>query len=116
LAQERRSRKLSCANWPKGVLAGFCGGDGTLLFSSNEIDIEVAWFSPQSEYRPTEYLPYWVQFWFSEEDRMRHLQVRTPEHQNKLNPFALCHKLLINALRTAYAEFQQLGRLRNISH
>jgi CRISPR-associated protein Cas1 len=49
-----------------GVLVGFCGGGGTPLFSSNEIDIEVAWFSPQSEYRPTEYLQQWVRFWFDD--------------------------------------------------
>lgn len=36
-----------------GVLVGFCGGGGTPLFSANEVDIDVAWFSPQSEYRPT---------------------------------------------------------------
>src|SRR5574344_3064357 len=43
-----------------GVLVGFCGGGGTPLFSANEVDIDVAWFSPQSEYRPTEYLQAWV--------------------------------------------------------
>ena len=52
-----------------GVLVGFCGGGGTPLFSANEMDIEVAWFSPQSEYRPTEYLQHWVRFWF--EDALR---------------------------------------------
>ena len=49
-----------------GVMVGFCGGGGTPLFASNEIDIEVAWFSPQSEYRPTEYVQHWVRFWFNE--------------------------------------------------
>ena len=49
-----------------GVLVGFCGGGGTPLFSANEIDIEVAWFCPQSEYRPTEYLQQWVRFWFDD--------------------------------------------------
>ena len=39
-----------------GVLVGFCGGGGTPLFSANEVDVEVAWLTPQSEYRPTEYL------------------------------------------------------------
>ncbi|MEO8119886.1 MAG: type I-F CRISPR-associated endonuclease Cas1f [Rhodoferax sp.] len=53
-----------------GVLVGFCGGGGTPLFSANEIDIEIAWFSPQSEYRPTEYLQYWVQFWFDDALRL----------------------------------------------
>lgn len=53
-----------------GVLLGFCGGGGTPLFSANEVDIEVAWFSPQSEYRPTEYLQQWVRFWFNDELRL----------------------------------------------
>ena len=60
-----------------GVLVGFCGGGGTPLFSANEVDIEVAWFSPQSEYRPTEYLQAWVKFWFDDELRLmaaKHLQ------------------------------------------
>lgn len=53
-----------------GVLVGFCGGGGTPLFSANEVDIEVAWFSPQSEYRPTEYLQAWVRFWFDDNLRL----------------------------------------------
>jgi CRISPR-associated protein Cas1 len=53
-----------------GVMVGFCGGGGTPLYSANEMDIEVAWFSPQSEYRPTEYLQNWVRFWFKDELRL----------------------------------------------
>ena len=53
-----------------GVMVGFCGGGGTPLYSANEIDVEFAWFSPQSEYRPTEYLQNWVRFWFSDELRL----------------------------------------------
>lgn len=53
-----------------GVLMGFCGGGGTPLFSANEVDVEVAWLTPQSEYRPTEYLQAWVQFWFDDELRL----------------------------------------------
>lgn len=53
-----------------GVLVGFSGGGGTPLYSANEVDVEVAWFSPQSEYRPTEYLQHWVRFWFEEESRL----------------------------------------------
>lgn len=53
-----------------GVLVGFCGGGGTPLFTANEIDIEVAWFSPQSEYRLTEYLQAWVRFWFNDDLRL----------------------------------------------
>jgi len=54
-----------------GVLIGFCGGGGTPLFASNETEIDVAWFSPQSEYRPTEYLQQWVRFWFREPLRLQ---------------------------------------------
>lgn len=53
-----------------GVLVGFCGGGGTPLYSANEVDVEVAWFTPQSEYRPTEYLQAWVRFWFSDDLRL----------------------------------------------
>ena len=53
-----------------GVLVGFCGGGGTPLFTANEVDFEVSWFSPQSEYRPTEYLQAWVRFWFAESLRL----------------------------------------------
>lgn len=53
-----------------GVLVGFSGGGGTPLFSANEVDFEVAWFSPQSEYRPTEYLQSWVRFWFDDNLRL----------------------------------------------
>lgn len=53
-----------------GVMVGFCGGGGTPLFSANEVDQAVAWFSPQSEYRPTEYLQQWVRFWFDDDQRL----------------------------------------------
>lgn len=53
-----------------GVLVGFCGGGGAPLFSANEVDVDVAWLTPQSEYRPTEYLQYWVRFWFDDEQRL----------------------------------------------
>jgi len=53
-----------------GVLVGFCGGGGMPLFSANEVDVDVAWLTPQSEYRPTEYLQHWVRFWFDDELRL----------------------------------------------
>ncbi len=53
-----------------GVMLGFCGGGGTPLFSGNEHVLEVAWMSPQSEYRPTEYLQQWVRFWFDDALRL----------------------------------------------
>lgn len=53
-----------------GVLVGFCGGGGTPLYAANETDIDVSWLTPQSEYRPTQYLQNWVSFWFDEEKRL----------------------------------------------
>ncbi|WP_445946577.1 type I-F CRISPR-associated endonuclease Cas1f [Shewanella sp.] len=49
-----------------GVLVGFAGGGGTPLYMACEIE----WFTPQSEYRPTEYLHGWMQFWFDDEKRL----------------------------------------------
>lgn len=54
-----------------GVMVGFCGTDGTPLYSANEVDIDVSWLCPQSEYRPTEYLQSWVSFWFNEDKRLQ---------------------------------------------
>ena len=53
-----------------GVLVGFCGGGGTPLFSANEVQVDVSWLTPQSEYRPTEYLQHWVSFWFDDKQRL----------------------------------------------
>lgn len=50
-----------------GVLVGFCGGGGTPLFAGSEIE----WLTPQSEYRPTEYLQGWLSFWFDEGQRLK---------------------------------------------
>lgn len=48
------------------VLVGFCGGGGTPLLMANEVE----WLTPQSEYRPTEYLQGWMSFWFEDEKRL----------------------------------------------
>jgi CRISPR-associated protein Cas1 len=50
-----------------GVLVGFCGGGGTPLLMATEIE----WLSPQSEYRPTEYVQGWMSFWFDDEKRLQ---------------------------------------------
>jgi CRISPR-associated protein Cas1 len=50
-----------------GVLIGFSGGGGTPLLIGNEIE----WFTPQSEYRPTEYVQGWLSFWFDEAKRLQ---------------------------------------------
>ncbi|RZG49355.1 type I-F CRISPR-associated endonuclease Cas1f [Acinetobacter wuhouensis] len=49
-----------------GVLVGFCGGGGTPLFMGCEIE----WMTPQSEYRHTEYMQGWIQFWFDDQKRL----------------------------------------------
>ena len=50
-----------------GVLVGFCGGGGTPLLMATEIE----WMSPQSEYRPTEYIQGWMKFWFDADKRLQ---------------------------------------------
>ncbi|WP_369427105.1 type I-F CRISPR-associated endonuclease Cas1f [Providencia sp. PROV236] len=50
-----------------GVLVGFCGGGGTPLYMASEVE----WLTPQSEYRPTEYLQGWMKFWFDDTERLR---------------------------------------------
>ena len=50
-----------------GVLVGFCGGGGTPLLMGNEVE----WMTPQSEYRPTEYMQGWMQFWFDDSKRLQ---------------------------------------------
>jgi CRISPR-associated protein Cas1 len=49
-----------------GVLIGFAGGGGTPLYMANEIE----WMTPQSEYRPTEYIQGWMSFWFDDTKRL----------------------------------------------
>ncbi len=49
------------------VLIGFSGGGGTPLFAGSEIE----WLSPQSEYRPTEYVQNWMSWWFDDEQRLK---------------------------------------------
>lgn len=50
-----------------GVLVGFCGGGGTPLLMANEVE----WLSPQSEYRPTEFVQGWLSFWFDSDKRLQ---------------------------------------------
>ncbi len=57
-----------------GVLIGFSGGGGTPLLAGSEIE----WLTPQSEYRPTEYVQGWLSFWFDEGKRLqvaKHFQI-----------------------------------------
>ncbi len=49
-----------------GVLVGFSGSGATPLLMATEIE----WFTPQSEYRPTEYIQGWMSFWFDDDKRL----------------------------------------------
>lgn len=50
-----------------GVLIGFSGGGGTPLLMATEIE----WLTPQSEYRPTEYVQGWLSWWFDDAKRLQ---------------------------------------------
>lgn len=77
-----------------GVLVGFCGGGGMPLFSATEVDIEVLWLSPQSEYRPTEYLQGWVSFWFEEEKRLKAAKIFQHHRINNIEKIWLTSRAL----------------------
>ena len=49
-----------------GVLIGFSGSGATPLLVATEIE----WLTPQSEYRPTEYIQGWMSFWFDADKRL----------------------------------------------
>lgn len=53
-----------------GVLIGFSGGGGTPFFAGTEIE----WLTPQSEYRPTEYIQGWLSWWWDENKRLQAAQ------------------------------------------
>ncbi len=63
-----------------GVLIGFTGGGGTPLIMGNEVE----WLTPQSEYRPTEYLQAWMSFWFDDSERFIRAQKIQLERINYL--------------------------------
>ena len=48
---------------------------------------EIEWMTPQSEYRPTEYMQGWMQFWFDEAKRLdvaKHFQLARVEYIQKI--------------------------------
>lgn len=55
-------RRLAESN----VLVGFCGSGGSPLFAS----ADPVFLTPQSEYRPTEYMQAWVRLWSNEAHRL----------------------------------------------
>jgi CRISPR-associated protein Cas1 len=66
-----------------GVMIGFSGSGGTPLIAANEIE----WLSPQSEYRPTQYIQGWMSFWFDDQKRLqaaKHLQAARIEYMKRV--------------------------------
>lgn len=66
-----------------GVLVGFCGGGGTPLFMGNNIE----WLTPQSEYRPTQYVQNWLSWWFDDAIRLqkaKYLQINRLDYIIKI--------------------------------
>ena len=55
-------RRMAASN----VMVGFCGTGGSPLFSV----CDIAFMTPQSEYRPTEYMQAWAEMWFDPARRM----------------------------------------------
>ncbi|MCK9188997.1 type I-F CRISPR-associated endonuclease Cas1f [Acidithiobacillus sp.] len=49
-----------------GVIIGFCGSGGAPLIAG----VDMAFITPQSEYRPTEYMQTWMRLWLNEEKRL----------------------------------------------
>lgn len=50
-----------------GVLFGFCGGGGTPLFDGNSVEF----VTPQSEYRPPQFVQQWLSFWYEDDRRLK---------------------------------------------
>jgi len=102
-----------------GVLVGFSGGGGTPLYMANDVEQAIEWFTPQSEYRPTEYLHGWVKFWFVDEKRLAAAkklqqaritflkQVWTKDKELKAEGFNFHDKTIQNALDTFYTRTDQ---------
>jgi CRISPR-associated endonuclease Cas1 len=90
-----------------GVPIGFCGGNGTPLYSASDHELPVLWFQPQSEYRPTEYVQAWLRFWFDEEQR---LAVARFFQRKRLDQIGICwtRQRFGDAFRCCENDLQQL--------
>ena len=102
-----------------GVLVGFSGGGGTPLLMGTEIE----WMTPQGEYRPTEYMQGWIQFWFDDEKRLqaaKQLQHARLQYMQSIwgkdkdlqvEGFSADDPLLISALNNASAKIDQATKV-----
>ncbi|ORU90643.1 MAG: subtype I-F CRISPR-associated endonuclease Cas1, partial [Cycloclasticus sp. symbiont of Poecilosclerida sp. M] len=105
-----------------GVLIGFSGSGGTPLIAANEIE----WLSPQSEYRPTEYMQGWVQFWFDDSKRLnaaKQLQHARLKYMQKIwakdkdlqaEGFNAADPILLSALNNASAKIEQAKKVAEL--
>jgi len=57
------ARRLAESN----VMIGFCGSGGSPLFGA----VDISFISPQSEYRPTEYMQQWMKVWLDDDARLQ---------------------------------------------
>jgi len=104
------------------VLIGFCGSGGTPLLVANEVE----WLSPQSEYRPTEYIQGWMSFWFDEQKRLiaaKQLQVARIQYMQtvwakdrdlKAHGFNLDDDDIATALSITVSKIEQAAKVTNL--
>ncbi len=105
-----------------GVLVGFSGGGATPLLAATEIE----WLTPQSEYRPTEYIQGWMSFWFDDEKRLaaaKQLQqariqfmqiVWAKDRDLKAAGFNLHDDDIASALSNTVAKIEQAQKVTNL--
>ncbi len=102
-----------------GVLVGFCGGGGTPLLMGNEVE----WMTPQSEYRPTEYIQGWMNFWFDDEKRLQaakqiqHARIQfmktvwSKDRDLNAEGFCIDDEDIANGLKTASVKIERAGKV-----
>lgn len=105
-----------------GVLVGFSGGGGTPLYMANNVEHAIEWITPQSEYRPTEYLQGWVSFWFDDGKRLAAgkqiqtarieylTQVWQKDKELKQNGFDITAKNIQSALATFHQRNEKANK------
>ncbi|MBL4867902.1 MAG: type I-F CRISPR-associated endonuclease Cas1 [Pseudomonadales bacterium] len=105
-----------------GVLVGFSGGGGTPLLMATEIE----WMTPQSEYRPTEYMQGWMKFWFDDDKRLqaaKYLQQSRLQYMQRIwgkdkdlkaEGFSSDDPELIRALNNANGKIEQAKKVSEL--
>lgn len=107
-------RRMAASN----VVVGFCGTGGSPLFGV----CDVAFMTPQSEYRPTEYMQAWAEMWFDPARRMekarcflrRRAQVTAECWRENGHLQALGITLADTALERFRSELEQAGDVQEL--